>query len=209
MNNPKTKGLPIINSTNEFHLLRHFKFVDDSYKETLTGQLYWYYDYNQKKFVPSKISQIDIENAIKTISSKFDKNITDIETPRKLLEIIQQKFQELLLNNKIYWIDNLENKVATFIFDYKFPVGRINCLPIKNMPEKDKKRIERVSRSNCIGENMIIVNTISGSEIKLFSTKTISVEVVETKQLPFYTITAFPDCSIPDNLSEDKLVFVV
>ena len=197
----------IINPTNEFHVLRHFKYVDDSYKETLINQPYWYYNYDQKKFISSRISQIDIESALKIISTKFDKNTTGIENPRKLLKIIKHEFQKLLSTNKIYWIDNLENKVTTFTFDHKFSVGQMNCLAIDNISEKDKERIKRVSRSDCIGEDTITVNTISG--IELFSTKTIRVEIVESKQLSFYTITAFPDCSISDNLSDNELVFVV
>ena len=63
----------IINPTNEFHVLRHFRYVDDSYKKTLIGQPYWYYNYSLKKFVSSKISQVDVENALKTIGTKFEK----------------------------------------------------------------------------------------------------------------------------------------
>lgn len=62
----------IINPTNEFHVLRHFKYVDDSYKETLIEQPYWCYEYSQKKFVFSKISEFDIENALKTIGTKLE-----------------------------------------------------------------------------------------------------------------------------------------
>lgn len=197
----------IINPTNEFHILRHFKYVDDSYKETLIGQPYWYYDYSQKKFVFLKISEIDIENALKTIDAGFEKNISGIESPKKLLEIIKDRFQELQLDNKICWIDNIEYKTATFTFAYHFPVGKMNCLDRDNIPEKDKNRIKPVLRSKCAGENAVIVNTISG--VELSSTKSIHVEIVETKQLPFYTITAFPDCSLPNDIPDENLIFVV
>ncbi len=197
----------IINPTNEFHALRHFKYVNDSYKKTLIGQPYWYYDYSQKKFVSSKISQVDIENALKTIGTKFEKNIIGIESPKKLLEIIKNRFQELLSGNKICWIDNTEYKTAIFTFDYQSSVGLMNCLNRDTISEKDKARIKSVLRSNCAGENAVIVNTIS--DIELSSTKSIHVEIVETKQLPFYIITAFPDCSLSDDISDENLVFVV
>jgi hypothetical protein len=197
----------IINPTNEFHVLRHFKYVHDSYKKTLFRQPYWYYDYSQKKFVSSTISQIDIENALKTIGTKFEKNITGVESPKKLLEIIKNRFQELLLDNKICWIDNIEYKIATFTIDCQFSVGQMNCLNKDNILEKDKARIKSVLRSKCAGENAVIVNTIS--KIELSSTKLIHVEIVETKQLPFYTITAYPDCSLSDDLPDENLVFVV
>ena len=197
----------IINPTNEFHVLRHFRFVDSSYKKSLIDKPYWYYDYAQKKFIYSKISQIDIGNALKTIGTKFDKNITGIENPKKLLKIIKCEFQKLLSANKIYWIDNLENRNTTFTLDYKSSIGQLNCVSIDNISETNKKSIKRISRSDCVGENDIVVNTISG--IELSSTKTIHVEIVKTRQLPFYTITAFPDCSILDDLSDNELVFVV
>lgn len=195
-----------INPTNEFHILRHFKFVDKSYKETLIDQPYWYHDYTQKKFISSRISKVDIENALITIGTKFEKNISGIESPKKLLEIIKNRFQELLLDNKICWIDNIGYKTATFTFDYQFSVGQMS-LNIDSISEKDKARIKRVSRSKCVGENEVVVNTISGVEVS--STKTINVEIVETKQLPFYTITAFPDCSLSDDIPDENLVFVV
>ncbi|OGY88197.1 MAG: hypothetical protein A2233_04840 [Candidatus Kerfeldbacteria bacterium RIFOXYA2_FULL_38_24] len=197
----------IINPTNEFHILRHFRYVDDYYKKTLIGQLYWFYDYGQKKFVSSKISQIDIENALKTIGTKFEKNIIGIESPKKPLEIIKNRFQELLSNNKIYWIDNLEYKTIAFTFDYQFFVGQMNCLNKDSILERDKNRIKPVLKSKCAGENAVIVNTIS--DIELSSTKSIHVEIVETKQLPFYTITAFPDCSLSDDIPDENIVFVV
>ncbi len=197
----------IINPTNEFHVLRHFRYVDDSYKKTLIGQPYWYYDYSLKKFVSSKISQVDIENALKTIGTKFEKNIIGIESPKKLLEIIKNRFQELLSGNKICWIDNIEYKTAIFTFDYQFSVGQMNCLNRDSILERDKDRIKSVLRSKCAGENAVIVNTISG--IELSSTKSIHVEIVETKQLPFYTITAFPDCSLSGDILDENLVFVV
>jgi|GEM_PF-3324879 len=197
----------IINPTNEFHILRHFKYIDDSYKKTLIGQPYWYYDYSQKKFISSNISQIDIENALKTIGTKFENNIIGIESPVKLLEIIKNRFHKLLSDNQISWIDNLEYRMTTFTFDYEFSVGRMNCLSRNTISKKDKERIKSVLRSKCTGESAVNVNTIS--DVELSSTKSIYVEIVETKQLPFYTITAFPDCSLSDDILDENLVFVV
>ena len=197
----------IINPTNEFHVLRHFKYVDSSYKKSLIDKPYWYYDYAQKKFIASTISQVDIENALTTISTKFDKDVVGIETPKKLLEIIRNKFQELLMENKIRWIDNLESKATSFTLDYQFEVGQINCINKDTISEKDRVQIKPALRSKCIGEDAVVVNTVSS--IELASTKTIFVQIIETQQLPFYMITAFPDCSLSDNIPDENLVFVV
>lgn len=89
-----------INPTNKFHILRHFEFVEEDYKKTLINELYWYYDYSQEKFVASYISKDDIRHALETIGTKFYKNIPGIENPKKLLELIKEKFTALNLNNE-------------------------------------------------------------------------------------------------------------
>ncbi len=83
----------------------------------------------------------------------------------------------------------------------------MTCLNRDSISERDKYRIKSVLRSKCAGENTVTVNTIS--DIELASTKSIRVEIVETKQLPFYTITAFPDCSLSDDIPDENIVFVV
>ena len=198
-----------INPTNEFHVLRHFEFVDDSYKKTLIGKAYWYYDYSQEKYIDSTISQGDIECALKTIGTKFGKNIAGMHNPRELLKLIKEKFTELSLQNRINWVAEGENRRAAFTFGHSADVGKINCLLIDNLPDNKKKNIKVVSRSECLGENNIMVNTVSGMELE--STDKIYVDIFETKQLPFFAVTSFPDCSSINNLlaDDDGLVFVV
>lgn len=200
-----------INPTNEFHILRHFEFVDDVYKKTLVGEPYWYYDYAQKKFIASYISENDIECALATIGTKFSKNIAGIENQKKLLELIKEKFIELNSKNEICWNAENENKRSVFSFKHDVAVGKINCLLIDKLSDNDKQNIKPVPRSNCAGENNIMVNTVSG--IELVSTDMIYVDIFETTQLPFFVITSFPDCSATNNLLADAddndLVFVV
>lgn len=198
-----------INPTNEFHVLRHFEGVDEIYKKTLIGEDYWYYDYSQKKYLPSIISESDIECALKTTGTKFYKNIPGIENPKKLPELIKEKFAELDSKDEIHWTSENENRRTAFGFQYNAVVGEMNCLLIDNLTEKDRKNIKYVLRSNCIGEDNIMVQTVSG--VELLSTNKIYVDIFETSQLPFYAITSFPDCSETINLftDDDNLVFVV
>lgn len=203
----KTINKFTINPTNEFHILRHYKYVDELYKKTLIGQPYWYYDHIQKKFLYSKITQTDIENALQTIGTKFDKDVRGIENPRKLLRLIKSSFQELSSLNKIDWNKNLGYKSTTFAIDYQSPVGQMNCLNLDDVSNIDRSRIRRIFRSKCSGENKIFVNTISNT--KLSSTNTIHVEIVDTIQIPFFFITSFPDCAHVNDLPEEKLVFVI
>ncbi len=196
-----------INPTNEFHVLRHFEFVDEAYTKTLINKPYWYYDYAQKKYLAAHISQKDIDYALETIGTKFYRNIEGIENPRKLLKLIQKKFVALSLKNEIKWINEGERNIFAFTFAYAMDVGDMNCLTINKLTDSDKKNIQAISRSECVGEEGVVVDTISG--IELLATNRIYVEIVETKQLPFFAITAFPDCSANNNLSDDELVFVV
>ncbi|MDP1760442.1 MAG: hypothetical protein Q8L01_03305 [Candidatus Woesebacteria bacterium] len=201
----------IINSTNEFHILRHYKFVDNSYKETLISKPYWYYDYSQKKYISSNISKNDVECALETIGTKFYENIKGIENPKKLLELIEKEFIKLISKDKIHWTLGGENKVTKFSINFDSAVGMINVLSINSLSNNDKKNIKSIPRSKCTGENNVIVNTISG--IELGYTNMIYVEIIETTQLPFYIMTAFPDCSSLDSsindISDDDLVFIV
>ena len=196
-----------INSTNEFHILRHFEFVDDFYKASLINKHYWFYDYLQKKYVSSHISRDDIEYALETIGTKFDKNITGIENPKKLLELIREKYTELIASNKVDWIPENERKLFVFTFEYNFTVGKMNCLSMVNLSAGDKKNIKPTPRSRCIGESDVIVNTITG--IKLQATKMIYVEIVELEQLSFFAITSFPDCSANNIPPNDEIVFAL
>lgn len=197
-----------INPTNEFHILRHFEFVEDEYKKSLMGKPYLYWDYSQEKYIDSDISHDDIEYALETIGTKFFKNISGLENPRKLLELIEEKFTELDSKNEIHWIDENKRKIASFSFGYNCSVGAMNCISAEKLDEECKKKIKSVPRSKCAGENNIAVNVVSGIELQ--PTIRIYVEIVKTEQLPFFAVTAFSDCSANNNLAgDDNVVFAV
>lgn len=121
--------------------------------------------------------------------------------------MIKKKYIELNSKKEIRWKVENERIITDFSINYKKPVGEMNCLSINKINDKDKVNIKSVFRSKCAGENNVNVNTISG--IKLSTTNVIYVEIVEVKQLPFFVITAFPDCSANNNLPDDDIVFVV
>lgn len=196
-----------INPTNEFHTLRHFEFVDNDYKKGLINKPYWYWDYSQERYINSHISKDDTECALKTIGTKFYKNIANIENPKKLLKLIKEKFVELDAKNEIRWTIEGERKIFSFSFEYIHPIGIMNCLSLDKLSKKERINIKSVFRSKCVGEDNIMVDIVSG--IKLQSTKMIYVEIIETDQLPFFAITAFPDCSANNLSTDDNLVFVL
>lgn len=191
-----------INPTNEFHVLRHFSHVDDAYKETLIGESYRYYDYARKKYRESVITEADIENALETIGTKFFEDVAGIENPRKLLELVGEKFPVSDGEDKMEWTADGEGKTASFSFAYGASVGLINALP-KQAFSADE--IKRVKRSRCPGEDDVWVETVSGTELK--PTDKIHVEITDTPLLPFCAVTAFPDCAV-DDPEDDGIVFV-
>ncbi len=201
-----TTSTSIINPTNEFHLLRHFSSVDNSYKKTLENKPYWYYDYPQQTFLESTIATDEIEHALSTLGTKFSSNISGIENPNKLLCLIYTKILEAERNNQLSWIQGEKRDTASFVIDYPSEVGMMNAFPKKSLNPVALERVKNVPRSKCQGENEEMVDTISGIELR--PTNMIYVEVVKMDQLPFYAITAFPDCSA-NNLSDDEIVFVI
>lgn len=98
------------------------------------------------------------------------------------------------------------NKRFAFTFEYNSPIGNKNVLSINNLSDNNKKNVKSVSRSKCVGENNIIVKTITGIELQ--PTNIIYVEILKTKQLPFFVITAFPEC-LANNIPDDELVFAM
>lgn len=187
-----------INPSNEFHILRHFKYVSDEYKNSLIWKKYYYFDYEKEDFIIWIISEKNIENALNTIWTKFDKNILWLENPKKVLEFIYKNFSEKKLNF-------LEKNNLSFQIKYNKSVWKINCL-LKNQIG-DNSIIKKEFRSKCNWENNIIVNTVSG--IKLYSTNSIDIFIQHLEKLDLFFTTAFPYCQIPDNVNFENIVFAI
>ena len=181
------------NATNEFHILRHFSYVEPEYSKTLVGKNYFYYDYTKNQFVKSIISPEDIEFALQTIGTKFFENIKGIENPKKLLNLIKEKLKLKIESGSISWIPQEKNRVATFSIQYNEKVGEENLIPISNLSEQEKTGIRKMPRSEHPGEKSLLINTITGVEKQ--STNIISVEIVENNEFPFYFITAYPSAN--------------
>lgn len=191
-----------INPTNEFHILRHFSDVSFDYRTAVIGKPYWYYDYAQKKYCESVVTEDDIENALNAVGTKFLESVSGIENPKKLLELINEKFLVLYGEDSIKWMTDDDTEVASFSFEYGASVGLINVLPKKSFGLDE---IKKVKRSKCLGEDGVLVEIVSGVDLR--PTNIIYAEMVKTPLLPFYAITAFPDCLVND-LGDDELVFV-
>lgn len=185
-----------INPTCEFHILRHFNSVDPEYSNTLVGQEYFYYDHGQNKFIKSVISPKDIKSALKTKGTKFFPNTEGIETPKKLLLLIKSRLQDKIRDKEIGWIYKEKVTVAMLSFKYKTVVGEEDLIPVSSLSEAEKKRIKKVARSEHSGEKSLYINTIKG--IPKPETDIISAQILETKDLPFYFITAYPSELGPD-----------
>ena len=194
-----------INPTNEFHILRHFSFVDPKYSKTLIGQKYFYYDYAKNKFVKSIISSEDIDFALQTIGTKFFSNINGIEDPKKLLKFIKEKLKPEIENKNIIWTLQGKNKTANFTIRYNKKIGDKNLIPISDLSIQDQKRIRQVPRSKHKGEESLLINTVT--DVKMQSVDIISVEIVENNEFPFYFITAYPKSNQSGTEPDDKQNF--
>jgi len=193
--------------TNQYHLLRHYKNVSDKYTNLLIGKPCFYYDYTVQDFKNSTISTQDIHHALQTIGTKFAQDIPGIETPKKLLEIIESHFKNLQENQQITWQQEQDYQCTSFIFEYSHPVGNINCLAIESLTMQQKARIKQVTRSQCKGESTVLVNTIQ--DIPTKTTNKICVQITMSNESPFLFISAYPCCDLPSGLSLSELVFVI
>ncbi len=173
-----------INATNEFHLLRHFSSVDKEYIKSLLGQEYYYHDNETNTFKSGIISSIDIKHALQTKGSKFFDNILGIENPKRLLLIINKEFKSI--NKK--WKPCTNGKYIDFLIEYFEPVGYKNLVPVNSLTDEEKKKVIKVGRGR--KESSVIINEISNIDMKKLNT--IEVGVLNTEELPFLLVTAYP-----------------
>jgi len=183
-----------INITNQYHILRHFNYVDNQYIKNLIGKEYYYYSHNLQSFRGAEIDLKSIEDALKTKGSKFLKNIKLLETPRKLLILIKNEW-DLLREKEITWQTNSLGRSFSFIINYSEAVGYKDLISIEDLTSAERKRINTFPRSNHEGEKSVLIKTISGVEKKLINT--IEVGILDTMELPFYLITAYPGDLMP------------
>ncbi len=193
-----------INATTEFHVLRHFSYVDPGYAKTLIGREYFYYDHNKGKFVKSIITLDDIQDALNTKGTKFFNDVKGIENPKKLLECIKAHLEEKIKQQEVGWIQKKNRRTSMFMIKYDQEVGWDSMVPISSLTKEEQERIKIIPRSEHEGDKSLEINTITGVEKK--STRFISVEIDETDALPFYSITAYPSEMGPDfpNLEQDQ-----
>ena len=187
--------------------MRHYKDVSNIYSNLLIGKPYFYYDYTEQDFKNSTISTQDIHHALQTTGTKFAKDIPGIETPEKLLKIIESHFKNLQENEQITWQQEKDCQCTSFIMEYLHPVGNINCLAIESLTLEQKEEIKQVTRSQCKGEKDVLVNTIK--DIPTKPTNKICVQITKSSHLPFLFISAYPYCDLPSDLSLIELVFVI
>ena len=103
--------------------------------------------------------------------------------------MIIMKFQNFK-DNEIIWEIINNKKFFTFIIQFNQPVGFKNLIPIESLTEEQKSTIKIEPRSNKIGEKEIMIKTITGIKAKPIST--IEVGLLDTEELPFYFVNAYP-----------------
>lgn len=187
-----------INPTNELHLLRHFSGVAKEYSDQLVGQEYYHYDYKLGKFKKGHISPNVIQAALETTGSKFYKDITGIENPKKLLQLIKVKFEA---QKNIHWSPTANGINYAFLINHDSDVGNKNLIKVSELSDPDKKRVHKVSRGE--GESSVMVNIVNGIGVRKL--KTIEVGVLDSPELDFLFVTAYPgDLMHTEDFPNDK-----
>jgi hypothetical protein len=182
-----------INPTTEFHILRHFYNVDESYTKNLLGKKYYYFDYVKNSFETSIISQKHIDFAFKTFASKF----TFDKTPTDLLKLAENEFQTTNLN----WQKENNVSIARFEISQSHNVGSCNLIVKSNLSQSDLERVKTQPRSKLEGEDNILISTLSN--FKSPQTNTISVEIVDSPELPFLWISMYPQANLKIDSDRD------
>lgn len=178
-----------INASNEYHILRHFESVSDSYKASLVNKEYFYHNAGKDKFEQEIITSDKIEAALNTKGSKFFKDIPGIATPIDVLKIVKTEFEKISYEEQ-NWEGNLTKKFFSFLINYDYPVGLKNLVNIKDLTKEERSRIKKVTRGSHSGDDTVLINTVENVSTKKINT--IEVCLVDTVELPFYFITAFP-----------------
>jgi hypothetical protein len=150
----------------------------------LVGKEYYYHNNETNRFETGIISLTDIKDALQTKGSKFFDNILGIEDPKKLLLIINKEFKSK--NKK--WKTCSNGKYMGFLIEYFEPVGYKNLVSVNSLTSEEKKKIKKVARGQ--KEASIIIYEVSNIEMKKLNT--IEVGVLDTEELPFLLVTAYP-----------------
>ena len=176
--------------TNEYHILRHYSPLPESYSNTLIGIEYEYFDYQQQKFLQSKISPEDINAAYQIKGTKFYPNVAGIENPRKLIGFIKSELQKRIAQKSMYWIRKPQFDTLMFTLTYPQVVGDQDLIPIATLSKEQQSKIKTIARGNNEGERSIMIKTIS--DIPKIPTTHISVEINLLRQKSFAYMTAYP-----------------
>ena len=177
----------IINTTTEFHILRHFDKVTDEYVSSLIGQDYFYYDYLKDEMIEKKLTNQEIGFALDTKGSKFDSELTILENPQNVLKFIQNEIK----NYNIKWTKSGENQTTEFQIKFPGNIGYCNLLSISDLTSDELLKVKKINRSNLVGEDSVMVNYLEHKKNKQ-PTNILNIELVKTPKLPFLWITAYP-----------------
>ncbi len=187
--------LIVANPTNEYHVLRHYPRLPESYSNMLVGEKYEYFDYRQRKFLSSIISRKDIEIAYQTKGTKFYPRVSGIENPRALIGFIKAGLQKLISAKSMTWIQKPQYDTLMLTMMYHEFVGNQDLVPIHTLPRKLRSKVQTISRGNHEGERSIMIKTIT--DVPKIPTRCISVEINLMPRQPRAFLTAYPGALAP------------
>ena len=179
--------LVVANPTNEYNILRHYLHVSEEYERGLIGKEYEYYDHVSRGFVPSVITEKNIELAYQTRGSKFYSGIKGIENPRELIMVIKKELRERIARGDMFWICKPTHDFLTFSIEYSENVGDKDFVSVDSLSSEQQARIQMVPRSTREG---ITFRTVVGAP-KL-PTNRFVVQIYRLPEKKFAYITGYP-----------------
>lgn len=173
-----TKDIDLIaaNPTNEYHLLRHYPLLPQSYTDTLIGEEYEYFDDRQQRYVRSIISPKDIEAAYRTPKTKFYPGIQGMKTPRELIRQIKNEFHKRISSQGISWIQKSDREVLIFTATYPQPVGDQALVLVGTQDQLRPTNLISVEMNLFPGKSFTYLTAYPGNLTPEFPNKNQSVE---------------------------------
>lgn len=182
--------------TTQYHILRHFKDLPESYISTLLNKQYEYYASDKNKFVHSIVDKNSIEEGLKTKGSKFISKIQGLETPKEVISLIQNKLSEKINNESIFWMKKPLYKTTMFSFEYSKDIGYDNIVSVESLNNNEKSKITKTPRGTINSEDKIFIQSLTGIQIK--KTRKICVELTNIPNRNHFSVTAYPGNLSPD-----------
>jgi hypothetical protein len=166
----------------ELHLLRHFSTVSEEYINRLLNK---------------SITHQHITDALSTGGSKFFQDISGIQDPAELFDLIKTHLITTAEKSTLSLFDYGDTLRAFFSIQYHVPVGLDTLIPMDRLSAEQQQTIITKQRGDLAGDNATMIKIIHG--ITPEPTNTISIQLgLPMNPVQELFLTAYPGIQAPD-----------